>query len=73
MRRHLLQLCDEMGVPVIQQAISKADMPYVEAAFLTGTSIKVLPIAKIDGVRYNSSNHPLVQKLMKRFDEYVGA
>ncbi len=71
MRRHLLALCEEMGVSVVQRAISRTEMDGVEAAFLTGTSIKVLPIAKIDGVLYNSSIHPLVQKLMQRFDDYV--
>lgn len=71
MRRHLLELCDELGVPVVQTPISREGLSQVEAAFLTGTSIKVLPIAKIDGVLYNSPEHPLVQKLMRRFDEYV--
>lgn len=71
MRRHLLLLCAEMGIQVIQRAISKAEMNQVEGAFLTGTSIKVLPIARIDGISYSSSGHPLIQSLMKRFDEYV--
>ena len=72
MRRHLLKVCETIGVPVVQKAVTKEDLPQIEAAFLTGTSIKVLPIAKIDGVMYNSSTHPLVQKLMKSFDEYIG-
>ncbi len=71
MRRHLLEVCKRLNVPVVQKAVSKEEMPFVEAAFLTGTSIKVLPIAVIDGKQYASSNHPLVQKLMKGFDDYI--
>ena len=72
MRRHLLEVCKQLNVPVIQKAVSKDELPFVEAAFLTGTSIKVLPIAQIDGVEYASSAHSLVQKLIKGFDAYVG-
>lgn len=72
MRRHLLKVCEEIGVKVVQKAVTTADLPRIEAAFLTGTSIKVLPVAKIDGVMYNSSTNPLVQKLMKSFDAYIG-
>jgi branched-chain amino acid aminotransferase len=71
MRRHLLLLCEELGVPVIQQAVSKVEIDQVEAAFLTGTSIKVLPIASIDGVSYASSAHPLIQRLMQGFNAYI--
>ncbi|MBR5280482.1 MAG: aminotransferase class IV family protein [Clostridia bacterium] len=71
MRRHLLEVCKSLNVPVIQEAISKEEMPLVEAAFLTGTSIKVLPIAVIDGKQYESSAHPLVRKLMQGFDDYI--
>jgi branched-chain amino acid aminotransferase len=71
MRRHLLEVCKSLNVPVVQEAISKEEMPLVEAAFLTGTSIKVLPIAVIDGKQYESSAHPLVRKLMQGFDDYI--
>lgn len=71
MRRHLLEVCKGLNVPVIQEAVSKDDLPLVEAAFLTGTSIKVLPIATIDGHTYASSRHPLVQKLMNGFETYI--
>lgn len=71
MRRHLLALCKEIGVPVVEKAVSKEELPFVEAAFLTGTSIKVLPIAKIDDVLYNSAIHPLVRKLMQGFEQSI--
>lgn len=71
MRRHLLEVCKMLNVPVVQEAVFQDEMPLVEAAFLTGTSIKVLPIAVIDGKQYASSQHPLVQKLMKGFDDYI--
>lgn len=71
MRRHLLEVCKRLNVPVVQTAVAKEELPLVEAAFLTGTSIKVLPIAVIDGKQYASSGHPLIRKLMQGFDDYI--
>lgn len=43
----------------------------VEACFLTGTSLGVLPIASIDDIHYKSSEHYIVKSLMKAYNEYI--
>jgi len=68
-RLELCKLLFGLNIPIEMRAIRKSELPDFDACFLTGTSIKVLPIASIDTVNYASSTHPLVLKLIDAFDD----
>lgn len=73
MRKHVLLLCDALGVPVEYRAAGKEELPEMEAAFLTGTSIGVLPIGSIGAFSYPSSENAVVRKLMHALSEDMAA
>ena len=69
-RKHVLQLCRRLSIPVAEQAVHVDDLPDMEALFLTGTSINVLPVNSVGEMTFDA-RHPLVRKLMKAYEEVV--
>ncbi|MFO7655761.1 MAG: aminotransferase class IV [Bacteroidales bacterium] len=66
-RKHLLEICREKNIPVTFDTVSVACLPDFDACFITGTSIKILPLKEIDNIRYNVQNK-LMRELMHYFD-----
>lgn len=73
-RKKVLECLNELKYPVIEQAVPDKEIGNYEAAFLTGTSPKVLPISNIDALNFKPE-HPMVKALMdfynKKIDEYI--
>lgn len=71
MRRHVIKICSDAGIKVIYEPVRYSYLDSLDAAFITGTSINVLPIAKIDEIKYNSSGNSTVAELMRAFNELI--
>ena len=69
-RIKVMQLCEKAGIKVIESAIPANTLDQFEAAFLTGTSPKVLPIFSIGEVVYKT-NLPLLIKLQLLFNQLI--
>lgn len=73
-RKKVLDCLKELNYPIIEQAVAANEISTYEAAFLTGTSPKVLPINAIDECRFNVGN-PYVNELKnlynRKIDEYI--
>lgn len=72
-RRHVLAVCARLGIAVAEAALHRDDLPDLEAAFLTATSIDVLPVGSIESNRLQSANHPVVNRISNAFAEEVAA
>lgn len=70
-RLELFKLLKRLDIPVQMRHIRKSELGTFDACFLTGTSIKVLPIARIDLMQYDSASHPLIRTLIEAFDEAI--
>jgi branched-chain amino acid aminotransferase len=68
--KKILQICSKAGIPVIEKEIPAERIDQFEAAFLTGTSPKVLPISSVEKVVYQS-DHPIVTLLMELYDQLI--
>lgn len=66
----VLQICSSAGVQVIESAIPANKIDQYEAAFLTGTSPKLLPISSIDQLAYNT-DHPLLTSLQEMYNQLI--
>lgn len=47
---------------------AKLNLKQVEAVFLTGTSIGVLPVSKVDDISFHSAENPVVLSLMQAYE-----
>jgi len=69
-RKHIMQLCAENKIPAEERTVHQNDLPGMDAVFITGTSRRVLPVRRIDEIRYEAS-HPLTRKLQNLLEERV--
>ncbi len=71
MRKKVLTACAQLNYRVEFKAIDATnELPLMEAAFITGTSPRVLPVKRI-GSQFFLPNHTIIQMLMKSVDEMV--
>ncbi len=67
-RKYVLEACRNAGYDVVEEFIDADALPGIDGAFLSGTSIKVLPIASIEERKVRSSANPVVAAVRKEYD-----
>lgn len=67
-RQRIIKLCMENGINVIESPILSRSLNTYEAAFISGTSPKILPISSIDDISFSTSN----KTLLRTMDIYNG-
>lgn len=70
-RKYILEACGRAGFDVEQEFVRADEIGTVEGCFLSGTSIKVLPIKSIDDVILNSSANPVISAVRQEYDRII--
>ena len=70
MRMKVLEIAERIGIPVNFSPLETHELATPEAAFITGTSPRILPIREIDGVIYQVP-HPLVTLLTDELNTLI--
>lgn len=70
-RQYVIEACNRLGIEVIETLINMEDIDEMEGAFISGTSIKVLPISHIDDKKLASAIHPTVASIRDCFDKII--
>jgi len=68
-RQIVMVLCTKLGISVARAPLTLRDLPQVEEAFLTGTTVEILPVAAVDGVSFPRVPGPVTEKLIQAFEE----
>ncbi|WP_372948369.1 aminotransferase class IV [Mariniphaga sp.] len=69
-RQKTILLAKEAGIPFFEKDVLLEDLPRFQAAFITGTSPKILPVSQIGEGKFDPQNY-LVQLLRKKYDELI--
>ena len=69
-RKYVFNICKELGMEIREELFRTSDLFDAQSAFITGTSLKILPVSEIDGKRFLVKNH-ILQKLMNEYDRIV--
>jgi branched-chain amino acid aminotransferase len=69
-RKHVIDICMQHGIAFSERKISVNDLGNIDAVFLSGTSIKVLPVRSIENKQYNIEN-PVLRLLQNSFNSRV--
>ena len=69
--KNVLKMAKNFGFKYQETGLKVKDLNSVDACFITGTSLGVLPIDSIDDIHYKSSEHYIVKSLMKAYNEYI--
>jgi branched-chain amino acid aminotransferase len=69
-RMVVLELAEEMGLPVREDNVTVYDVYTADECFLTGTAAEVAPVARVDGRLIGDGKPgPITKRLMGRFEE----
>lgn len=69
-RKKVIDICGEMGVPVIYMPIESGKISEYDAAFITSTPARVLPISEVGEVKYDVDNE-VMRQIMVRMEKLV--
>jgi branched-chain amino acid aminotransferase len=72
-RQHVMALCQVLAIDVQEKMLHKDDLNRIEAAFITGTTIDILPIGSIGRLQFASVGHPVIQAITQAFTDEVSA
>lgn len=70
-RQKIILVCKMLELELIETLISVDSLKDIEGAFLSGTSIKALPIADIDRHSYNSGAHPTITAIIEQYNKLI--
>ncbi len=69
-RSKTIRLARELNLPFYEQEIKFDQVNSFDAAFITGTSPKILPLSHINGRLFDAQNK-VVQQLLKKYNELI--
>lgn len=70
-RKHLFRISEKLGITIVEESIHIDDLKKIDGAFMTGTSVNILPIAQIDDIKLNSIDNKIVKSLNKAYDDMI--
>jgi branched-chain amino acid aminotransferase len=69
-RHHIIKLCKEMALKIIERNINYSEISQFDSAFITGTSPKILPLNKIDDITFETNNE-LMLSLITAYNDRI--
>lgn len=70
-RKYVIEACLNAGFEVIEQFVEEDEVGQSDGAFLSGTSIKVLPIRSVDGLELRSPQNSVIAAVRREYDEIL--
>lgn len=69
-RKKAIELASSNGIKCVEDDVFFKNADLFDAAFLTGTSPKIIPVRKFDGIKYDPA-HFIVSKLMSSYNSLI--
>ena len=70
-RMKIIESIKELGIPIVFQAVKETDISFYDCAFLSGTSIDVFKIRKINDVEFEDND--LIERISLKFLSMVNS
>lgn len=71
-RRKIIELCKIHQIPSAEKEFHVTELPTAAAAFISGTSPKILPIRQVDdNIFFRNPSHKLILQLQELYDEAI--
>jgi D-alanine transaminase len=72
-RTIVLELARKEGLPVEERFVTRDELLHADEIFLTGTTVEVLPVIRVDGKAVGAGTPgPVTQKLQAAFQRFAG-
>lgn len=70
-RSYIMEICKKNNIPIKQKLLSTVELAKIDGVFLTGTSIKVFPVASIDEIQYESAENEIINIISKNYNNEI--
>lgn len=70
-RQYIMDACARVGVEVVEGLTAVKELEDTDGLFISGTSIKVLPVSRVDNRQYASAANPVVVAIRNEFDKMI--
>ncbi len=70
-RKYVMAACESAGFEVIEAFTAVDSLEEMDGLFLSGTSIKVLPVTGVEELRYQSAKNPVIQAVREEYDKII--
>lgn len=68
-RQFVIKTCEKLNIVFEEKNIHERDLESLTGLFISGTSPNVLPIKNVDEFSFDSSKNPIINSIMKKFDD----
>ena len=68
-RKHIFNVCEKLNIKIVEESIHVDDLDKLDGAFMSGTSVNVLPISSIDSIKLNSINNRIIREINQAYIE----
>jgi len=69
-RDSVIQICDELGIPIKERTIQRAALYVADELFFSGTAAEITPIRSVDRITVGSGGRgPVTERIQKAFFE----
>jgi len=72
-RQQVVKICRQLGLCFRERPLHTSELGEIEGAFITGTSVDVLPVSHVDDISLASVSHPLIQRIIQAFAKEISA
>ena len=66
-RNEIMKVCKEQGIEVVEKNINVDELEGFDGAFMSGTSVNVLPIRTIGNIEYDSVNNKTINTISEGY------
>lgn len=70
-RKHIFDVCHRLNIKIVEESIHVDDLNKIDGAFMSGTSVNVLPISTIDNIQLDSVKNKVIKEINNRYVENV--
>ena len=68
-RKHVFRIAEMLNIKIVEESIHVDDIAKLDGAFMTGTSVNILPISKIDSMELESVDNSVITELNKMYNK----
>ena len=75
-REYIFRICSGLGIKIVEKTIKQSELKKFDSAFISGTSIGVLPVSMIDNINFAVTNgilEKISNQYQKIIDEYLNS
>ena len=69
-RKNILRICKLNKIEIIEKKVHYSELKSIDTMFLTGTSLKALPVRFFEEIEF-STNHKILNRIMELYEESI--